>query len=391
MKLQQHETASPPTQALWNIAETDNTDHFEALLASGVDINLGNVHGTTALMRAASNGRIRMVHSLLSHGADPNKSRNDGFTPLHLAAFFGHAEVVRILVEAGARVDTATRFGTSAQMWAAARTCHAVVQVLTNNPSVHKLEKQPVLTTSIQQINQTEPAAVVVADNRVDKTGTDKGEPESTSTAIQTLPKPSVHRPELRDLVLAELTRQVQPSNRNVMLYASAGVVLIAAAVFASMIFRHRQQPYEVTLPLNPVATANGAKGEVFSETLGADTTKTAEAAPVKVAAIPETNTQSNVENSLNPPERTPTILSTRNSTPALNRTRANRERLPTVTDQSSMDLQAREVPAVPTPVVKPKAVAPANSEPNKPAPMTTQLITPSNNSTQKGKVIQWP
>ena len=61
--------------------------------------------------------------------------------------------------------------------------------------------------------------------------------------------------------MLAELTRQVQPSNRNVMLYASAGVVLIAA-VFAGMIFRHRQQLNEVTLPITTMATANGAKAK---------------------------------------------------------------------------------------------------------------------------------
>ena len=389
MKLQQHETASTPTQTLWEIAETDNTDHFEALLASGVDINLGNVHGTTALMRAATNGRIRMVHSLLSHGADPNKSRNDGFTPLHLAAFFGHAEVVRILVEAGARVDAATRFGTSAQMWAAARTCHAVVQVLTNNPSVHELEKHPILTTSVQQISQVEPAPVVVKDNEVDKTGTDKGEPGSASTAIQTLHEPSVHRPELRDLVLAELTRQVQPSNRNVMLYASVGVVLIAA-VFAGTMFRHRQQPSEGTLPISTVATANDAKAQVFSETLGADTEKPSEAQPVEPVTIIGTDNHSNVENSVSSPKSERINTSSRISTPAVKQTRPKREGL-AFANQDSVDLQARDLPAAPTPVAKPKAVAAVNPEPSKPAPQTTQLITPSNSSTLKGKVIQWP
>jgi ankyrin repeat protein len=69
MKLRQDETASTPILALWKIAETDNIDQVEDLLANGVDINVGNVHGTTALMRAASNGRTRMVHSLLSHGS----------------------------------------------------------------------------------------------------------------------------------------------------------------------------------------------------------------------------------------------------------------------------------------------------------------------------------
>jgi FOG: Ankyrin repeat len=387
MRLRQDETAGTATGVLWKIAETDNTDQVEALLAGGVDINVGNTHGTTALMRAASNGRIRMVHSLLNHGADPNKSRNDGFTPLHLAAFFGHAEVVRILLEHGARVDAATRFGTSAQMWASARTFPAVVQVLKNNPSVHELEERPRLTSSIQQIRHAEPNAVVVSENRVDETGIHKVVPDSGSRAIQTRQEPS-SQPELRDLVLAELTSQVQPSNRNVMLYASAGVVLIAA-VFVSIMFRHQQQRNEVTLPITPVATANGAKVEVFSQTLGADTTTTSEAPPAKVEAIPGTNTQSNVENSFNRPERA--NVSTRISTSAVKQTRAKLESLPAATNQSSIDLQARDLPAGPAPVAKPKAVASGNPEPSRPAPQTTQLITPSNNSTLKGKVIQWP
>ena len=390
MKLRQNETASTAGRTLWKSSETDSTDQVEALLAGGVDINVGNVHGTTALMRAGSNGRIRMVRSLLNHGADPNKSRNDGFTPLHLAAFFGHAEVVRILIEHGARVDAATRFGTSAQMWASARTFPAVVQVLKNNSSVHGLEQPPIITKSIQQISHSEPEAVVVADNRVEKAGTNKDEPDSRSTAIQTRQEPSVSQPELRDLVLAELTRQVQPSNRNVMMYASTGVVRIAA-VLASMMFRNRQQPNEVTLPITPVATANAAAGVVFSETNGADTTKTSEAQPVKVQTIPATNTQSNVETSFKPPESERINISTHISTPAVKQTRAKREGLPAGPNESAIDLQARDLSAAPTPVAKPKAVASTNPESSRPAPVTTQLITPSNNSPLKGKVIQWP
>jgi len=390
MKLRQDETASTAPGVLWKIAETDNTDQVEALLACGVDINVGNIHGTTALMRAASNGRIRMVQSLLNHGADPNKSRNDGFTPLHLASFFGHAEVVRILVERGARVDAATRFGTSAQMWASARTFPAVVQVLRNNRSVHGPEKHPIPTRSIQQISHPEPDAVVINESKVAKTSTNQVQPNPIRTAIQTRQEPSVSQPQLRDLVLAELTRKVQPSNRNVVLYASAGVVLIAV-VFASLMFRHRQQRDEVTRTTTPLATVNSAQGVVFSETIGEDPTKTYEAPPVKEAAIPEINTQSNLEISFKRPEAERANISTRISTAAVKQNRANKQSSPAVTNQSSIELQARDLPTAPASIAKTKSIAPANPEPSRPAPVTTQLITPSNNSTQKGKVIQWP
>jgi hypothetical protein len=242
---------------------------------------------------------------------------------------------------------------------------------------------------SIQQISDSEPTAVVVKENRIDETGSDKVEPGPGPTTIQIRHEPSATQPGLRDLVLAELTKQVQPSNRNVMLFASAGVVLIAA-VFAGMMFRHRQQPNEGTLPISTVATANDAKTQVFSETLGADTTKTSEAPPVEPVTNIGTDNHSNVENSLNSPKSERINVSTRISTPAVKQTRSKREGL-AFASQDSIDLQARDLPAAPTPVAKPKAVASVNPEPSKPAPQTTQLITPSNSSTLKGKVIQWP
>jgi hypothetical protein len=52
----------------------------------------------------------------------------------------------------------------------------------------------------------------------------------------------------------------------------TAGVILIAA-VFAGMMFRHRQQSNQSTLPITTMATAT-VQSEVFSETLEAETTK---------------------------------------------------------------------------------------------------------------------
>jgi Ankyrin repeats (3 copies) len=113
--------AATATQDLWRLAETDDTEQLEHILGRGADINASNDDGVTALMRAAHKGRVRMVRALLDHGADLNATRADGFTPLVLAAFFGYTDVVKALVERGADLGTATRFGTSAEMWANAR------------------------------------------------------------------------------------------------------------------------------------------------------------------------------------------------------------------------------------------------------------------------------
>src|SRR5687768_16462498 len=117
------------TRELWRIAEAGEIDELEAVL-SRADINARNEHGMTALMRAAYHGRIQMVRVLLEHGADPNLTRNDNFTALSLAAFFGHSEIVEMLIGRGARTDVATRYGTSAHMWAKARSFGDVAQCL---------------------------------------------------------------------------------------------------------------------------------------------------------------------------------------------------------------------------------------------------------------------
>ena len=115
---------------LWRVAETNDLLALERILSTGVDVNACNEHGTTALMRAAYNGRLHMVKALLARGADPNAVRHDDFTPLTLAAFFGYSEIVRVLVQAGAETNRLTRNGTSARMWASARTFAKVAEYL---------------------------------------------------------------------------------------------------------------------------------------------------------------------------------------------------------------------------------------------------------------------
>src|SRR3954447_13857082 len=149
---------------LWRIAEAGDTRNVESVLAAGVDIDASNSHGMTALMRAASHGRAEMVRLLLKHGADPNRTRNDKFTALVLASFFGHEEIVKILVEHGANIDAATRFGTSAQGWASARTFPDVAEYLKTNgvnhsrsqiqhPAVHSTSEDVIAaTTSVEEL-----------------------------------------------------------------------------------------------------------------------------------------------------------------------------------------------------------------------------------------------
>ncbi len=148
-------------EILWRAVETGNLVVVSELLRSGVDVDAANSYGTTALMRAAASGRMSIVSLLLEYGANPNGTRNDGFTPLLLAAFFGHVDVVRTLTTHGANSKATTRFGTSAQMWASARTFHEVVDYLQGKAQAPRVVETVSAETPVDELD----ASSVVVDS----------------------------------------------------------------------------------------------------------------------------------------------------------------------------------------------------------------------------------
>ncbi|MBQ7069621.1 MAG: ankyrin repeat domain-containing protein, partial [Synergistaceae bacterium] len=72
----------------------------------GVDVNVKDNDGWTALMRAADNGNAEAVNILIKAGADVNAKNNYyGSTALMIAARQGNAETVNALIKAGADVN----------------------------------------------------------------------------------------------------------------------------------------------------------------------------------------------------------------------------------------------------------------------------------------------
>ena len=55
--------------------------------------------GATALMIAASKGKLDVVVSLLGHGSDPLQKANDGSTAIEWALKFRHSEIADFLRE----------------------------------------------------------------------------------------------------------------------------------------------------------------------------------------------------------------------------------------------------------------------------------------------------
>ena len=74
------------------------------LLSEGVDSNVADAHGRTALTLAAGQGHTVIVDLLLAGGAwaDPHEDYDIYETPLMAAVIGGHLEIVKKLIEGGA-------------------------------------------------------------------------------------------------------------------------------------------------------------------------------------------------------------------------------------------------------------------------------------------------
>lgn len=92
-------------QLLISAAMSGRVDQVEDLLAQGVDVNVKNPAGRSALHLAAFNGNILTIRALLAAGADVNQTDQRGVTCLMDASAFGHIDVVELLIQAGADVN----------------------------------------------------------------------------------------------------------------------------------------------------------------------------------------------------------------------------------------------------------------------------------------------
>ncbi len=108
------QTQAEPLSTIWNTAHAGDPAGVRRQVARGVNPNLTDEHGNTALMRAAFWGYEEIVQYLLNAGANLHLQNNSGRTALHEAAFWGHAGVVQRLLAAGANLHQADKSGRTA-------------------------------------------------------------------------------------------------------------------------------------------------------------------------------------------------------------------------------------------------------------------------------------
>jgi hypothetical protein len=121
-------------------------DVARALLSHvAVDVNIRDNNGETALILASEKGHLDIICALLKHnGVDVNIQDNDGKTALIVASKEGHLEVVRALVNYEvSNVNIMDKYGYTALDFARMKTKDGVARLLEEHMErVKRLEKE---------------------------------------------------------------------------------------------------------------------------------------------------------------------------------------------------------------------------------------------------------
>ena len=126
--------------ALMRAVDYGHTEIVNALLQAGAEVNAERtgtwnsvLSGNTALVTAVTHGNVEIVKALLNAGADPNTEDVDHIPVLMIATREkDNIGIVKALLDAGANVNASDRFGVTAMMHAAYDGDMEIVKALLN-------------------------------------------------------------------------------------------------------------------------------------------------------------------------------------------------------------------------------------------------------------------
>ncbi|MCW2256826.1 ankyrin repeat protein [Providencia alcalifaciens] len=104
-------TASTLNKEFLDAAKQGQLDILKNSLKNGVDINVTNRQGRTAIVNASLNKHYECVSFLISAGADINKQDQTCFNPFLLSCLNNDLTLLRIILPANPDLDLLTRFG----------------------------------------------------------------------------------------------------------------------------------------------------------------------------------------------------------------------------------------------------------------------------------------
>ena len=123
-------TVVAQTSDLIVAVEAGDYDQASALISDGVDVNVAQGDGTTALHWAVHRDDFELADLLLLSGAGAGAENELGATPLWLAALNGSTAMVERLLQANADPNTALKGGETALMTASRSGSVGVVELL---------------------------------------------------------------------------------------------------------------------------------------------------------------------------------------------------------------------------------------------------------------------
>jgi len=92
-------------------AENGDIERVNELLEQGVNPDIQDNYGRTALISASKGGYLDIVELLLEYHADIHIKNRQGYSALLLATMGNHIDICILLLEHGADINTSTRHG----------------------------------------------------------------------------------------------------------------------------------------------------------------------------------------------------------------------------------------------------------------------------------------